>query len=230
MESQVVLHHAAKAVIRLFLAHVGAPPCPWLELASETSFSRFKRKVDDQLLRPRRRGVLEAEAAWVFLGRRNAFPDEELDDWTSAIENLAKFLRTFAERWLKESRVYNALKHGLAIVPGDAVFQLLDDDGKAVRLGEGASVELLEATPWEDDRRAWQITTRWLDVQESLALVEIACLMIESLWLVARHRYVAGVAEGRLFFPSGLKPTDLRGPRSSIHTFSWKLLEERRTR
>jgi hypothetical protein len=36
------------------------------------------------------------------------------------------------------------MKHGLAVIPGDALFRILDE-GKAVRLGEGASVEYLEA-------------------------------------------------------------------------------------
>ena len=51
----------------------------------------------------------------------------------------------FGGRWLKDSRVVNAMKHGLAVIPGDALFRILDDEGKAVRLGEGASVEYLEA-------------------------------------------------------------------------------------
>jgi hypothetical protein len=139
----------------------------------------------------------------------------------------------FAGRWLKDSRVFNAMKHGLAVIPGDALFQILDDEGKAVRLGEGTSVEYLEAREWEKDpggrrtRREWQTTTRWLDIQESLGLVEIGASMIDSLWVVAKHRYLDGDGEVQLFFPTGLKPDNLRGPRSPVHTFSWRLLEER---
>jgi hypothetical protein len=67
IESQVLLHHAAEALIRLFLAHVGNPPCPWFELSAETDFGNFKRRVQDQLVKPRRRGALEEEAAFVLL-------------------------------------------------------------------------------------------------------------------------------------------------------------------
>jgi hypothetical protein len=177
--------------------------------------------------------VLEAEAAFVLFGGRSPRPDEDAARWNDATENLARFLRVFAGRWLKNSHVFNAMKHGLAVIPGDALFQIVDDDGKAVRLGEGTSVEFLEAREWEKDhggrriRREWQTTTRWLDIQESLGLIEVGALMIDSLWLVAKHCYLAGEVEGRLFFPAGLKPDDIRGLRSLVHTFSWRLLEER---
>ena len=233
MESQVLLHHAAEALIRLFLAHAGSPPCPWFVLSAETNFSRFKKRVEDQLVKPRRREALEEEAAFILLGRRHLGPGEDPAKWSNATENLTMFLCVLAERWLKDSRVYNAMKHGLAVIPGDALFQILDDDGKAIRFGEGTSIEYLEPREWEKDergrrhRREWQTTIRWLDIQEALGLVEVAGLMIDSLWLVAKHRYLGNDAEGRLFFPAGLKPADLRGPRSSVQTFSWRLLEER---
>jgi hypothetical protein len=234
VDSQVLLHHVAEALIRLFLAHVGSPPCPWFELSAETDFGRFKQRVKDQLVKPRRRGALEEEAAFVLLGRRSPRPDEDAARWNDATENLARFLRVFAGRWLKDSHAFNAMKHGLAVIPGDALFQIVDDEGTAIGLGEGTSVEFLEAREWEKDhrgrptRREWQTTTRWLDIQESLGLVEIGVLMIDSLWLVAKYRYLKVDGEGQLFFPAGLTPDDLHGPRSSVHTFSWRLLEERR--
>jgi len=228
VESQVLLHSAAEALIRLLLAHAGSPPCPWFEVSSETSFRRFKKRVEDEVISPRRRGTFEEQVAVVLLGRRQPGPDDDPKRWKEATENLASFVRVLAERWLKDARLYNAMKHGLAVVPGDAVFQVLDDDDKAIRLGEGTSVEYLESTPWENDRRQWQTTTRWLDVRESLGLVEVACLMIDSLWLVAKYRYLRVGGEDRLFFPAGLKPADLRGPRSLVQAFSWRLLEERR--
>jgi len=51
--------------------------------------------------------------------------------------------------------------------------------------------------------------------------------MIDSLWVVAKHRYLDGDGDVQLFFPTGLKPENLRGSRSPVHTFSWRLLEER---
>lgn len=230
IESQVLLHHAAETVVRLFLAHRDYPPCPWVELAGETNFAKFKERVGKEITGVRRDGVLEDEAAWVFIGRRESGPDEDGERWADAKANLGSFLRTLAERWLNDARTYNSLKHGLAVIPGDAVFQLVGDDGNAVRLGEGTSVEILEAGPWVENRREWKVTTKWIDVQECLGLVEVSCLMISSLWQVARFRYLDAEDEGQIFFPAGLKPFDLRGKTSGLHTFSMSLLEEHRGR
>ncbi len=40
-ESQVLLHHAAEALLRLFLAHEGRPPCPWLRAGSLRASGRL---------------------------------------------------------------------------------------------------------------------------------------------------------------------------------------------
>jgi hypothetical protein len=227
-ESQVVLHHAAEAVIRLYLAHLGRPDCPWLELSRATNFREFKRRVADEIVELRRSGQLERSVAWVFLGRAEAQSQEDDEKWADVCTNLASFLRVLAGRWLDDARLYNALKHGLAVIPGDAVFQLIGDDGDAVRMGEGTSIELLEPTQWDEGRRQWQLTTKWLDVRESLGLIEVACMMIDSLWLVARHRYMGGPGEGELFYPLHFRPADLRSQVGAMRTFSLKLLEEQR--
>ncbi len=46
VESVVLLHHASEALVRLFLAHEGKPPCPWLEVA-RLRHAAFKQKVEE---------------------------------------------------------------------------------------------------------------------------------------------------------------------------------------
>lgn len=228
MESQVLLHHAAEAVLRLFLGHRDDVACPWLEIAADRDFARFKSRVDEEIIKPRRTGDLEGEVMWVFLGHRQPPPEADAEEWQSPAMNLTKFLRVLADRWLSEATVYNAIKHGLAIVPGEAVIQFAPEGGEMIRLGDGATVELLTSTPWKRGSREWSLTTRWLDVGGSLALVQVAQQMIDSLWYVARFRYANGEGGGRLFFPTDLSPTDLRGARGPIQTFSRRILSERR--
>lgn len=81
---------------------------------------------------------------------------------------------------------------------------------------------------WDDDRRVWSATTRWIDVSECLALVEVASHMISSLWQIARVRCAGADAGDSLFFPAELRPTDLREKTAGFRAFSIRLLEERR--
>ncbi|MDQ3580012.1 MAG: hypothetical protein M3443_20925, partial [Actinomycetota bacterium] len=46
IESTNLLHHAAECLLRLYLAHAGMPPCPWLEVARLRSPSEFKEAVE----------------------------------------------------------------------------------------------------------------------------------------------------------------------------------------
>ncbi|MDP9452601.1 MAG: hypothetical protein M3P97_04240 [Actinomycetota bacterium] len=49
-ETQVLLHHAAESLLRLYLAHEAhLSPCPWLSIAS-LSFKQFWRAVDDRFV------------------------------------------------------------------------------------------------------------------------------------------------------------------------------------
>jgi hypothetical protein len=164
--------------------------------------------------------------AWIFLGEAERGEDSEA--WSAAASNLALFLREFAERWLAESATYNALKHGLAVVPGNASLLVADDDGRGHSMAVGASIELLTAGRSVDGRRVWSATTRWIDISECLALVEVASHMISSLWQIARVRYAGADAGDPLFFPADLKPADLRGKTAPFREFSIRLLEERR--
>jgi hypothetical protein len=227
IESQVLLHHAAETLVRLYLAHRDDPPCPWLELSREKHFGSFKERVKAEIGR-RRTAALADEVAWTFLGRREAERSEDSEAWSAAASNLALFLRTFAERWLAESATYNALKHGLAAVPGNASLLVADDGGRGHPMADGASIELLAASPWVDGKRVWSATTRWIDISECLALVEVASHMISSLWQIARVRYVGADAGDPLFFPAELRQTDLREKTAGFREFSIRLLEERR--
>lgn len=44
-ESEVLCHHAGETLLRLYLAHAGAPPSPWLELSQIRSPEEFKKRV-----------------------------------------------------------------------------------------------------------------------------------------------------------------------------------------
>lgn len=229
IESQVLLHHAAEALIRLFIAHRASSPCPWLDIAGEKNFATFKDRVNAEIVKATA-STLAADVGFVFLGGRTA-PAEDADRWTAACENLGAFLKRLASDWLEDANLYNSAKHGLTVVPGSYTFDLGDEAGGMVRLGQGASLGYLESGPWDknSNTREWSLTTRWIDVSESIGLVHIACLMLGALWQLARVRYVDGDPPDKVFFPVDVDPRELRSPDSApMQRMSWTVLIEHR--
>lgn len=214
MESQVLLHQVSETLLRLFLAHWSSSGCPWLDLASERTPGKFKRRVEEEII-----GLplleLQEPVLFVFLGdaqlRPKALPVEA---WQRGIANLIAFLRSFASRWLEDAPLYNSLKHGLSVVPGEVqlAFAEQPDLSDARVFGHGTSVDFLDSEVSGPKRRAWKQTTRWLDVGESLALAEVAQHMIESMWLFGRARYAGGPVPKRLFVPTDIGPHTFRSP------------------
>lgn len=185
-DTEVLLHHAAETLLRLYHAHENLPPCPWLKMAEERSFAAFKGRVDklgEDLAAQRRHD----ELATVFFGtsdRAALHPEPREDLWHEGLENLVKWMSWYAQHFL-DANVYNAAKHGLAVQPGEAAFQLGDDE---LISRSGPAIEYLEVRD-EHGRRRWHRTTQWVDVGRSLAYVFMACRLIKRLMDVARARY-----------------------------------------
>jgi hypothetical protein len=217
-ESQVLLHQTAEALIRLFLAHADTPDCPWLEVALRTDFARFKRDVEGWILAPGREALLRDAVARVFTGQQS-IPTDAGIEWDRGVENLVRFVRRFAEIWLTDAPLYNSLKHGLAVIPSAAML-LIDSHV----MGDGASLASLEYDWRPGDVRDWSLVTRWIDLQESLALIEVGQQMIGVLWSIARARYANGSTEVALYLPT-VEPKDLRSPASPARRFKMPVLK-----
>ena len=136
--------------------------------------------------------------------------DTDLD----ASANLSRFLRSFADDWLNEAKSYNATKHGLTAIPGDAQLSIGVEGGEMVGIGYGDSLEHLSYGPWEENQRTWSVTTRWIRLEQAVGSTLIVGEMLKSLWSVARCRY--GLSEtyrtfrlsGSTFSIENLQETD----------------------
>jgi hypothetical protein len=211
IESQVLMHQASETLIRLFFAHAGRPECPWLEVARETNFALFKARVRTQLLEC---STLELTAVTrdVFLSIKPSALGLSTTDVDVAVANVTGFLTTLARRWLDEAHAYNSLKHGLAVVPSATSLSFTAEGTNDARLmGEGPTMAYLESER-DGTHREWKQTTRWLDVNEALALTQVARQMIDSLWQIGRARYDSGPKEVRLFVPVGINAQSFRTP------------------
>lgn len=213
VESQQLLHHASETVLRLFVVHASRGQVPWVTLASERSFSAFKRLVSEEFVdsEPSARLV-----GYVCLGSKTAPDGTDPGEWNNAIAGITAFLRRFAVIFLDDAPIYNAIKHGLGVSAGDAIVMI-----NGHQMGGGPSVDFPQSGEWEGDTRTWRLTTRWVDVGESLGLIRVATQMISSIWRVGRYRRIGGEAGGRLFYPVDLRPEELREPgRMPMRRFS----------
>lgn len=190
-ESQVLIHHIAEVLLRLFLAHRGDPPCPALELAYLRLPKEFKtalRGFLDEEERPRRNALME-----VFWGRSDVAHlarEQPEPDWESGAVAIERLLVHGAQRLLTEAPLYNAAKHGLAIATGRSALTI-DIDGVDLGMSTaGLNVEYLERVQRDEDGDRWRHTTRWIDEKTDIAVCYLWTHLIDSLWSVASNRYL----------------------------------------
>jgi hypothetical protein len=220
VESQALLHLAAETLLRMFLVHAEQSNVPWVPFRG-TPWRRFVALVQSILDTPPSPDLV----AFVCLGSRQRSDAVTEADWTGAVDGLTRFLRHLAAVFLEDANLYNCIKHGLGARGGEAQMIL----GSTV-FGDGPSVEFPEVTDWDaQDERVWSLTTRWVDVGESIALTHVAASMASSIWRVGRARLMGKPFEGRFFFPVELRPVAVRSQNRTPGTrVSWQHLSERK--
>ena len=149
------------------------------------------------------RETLQSDVAFAILGHSGDFTtaSEEILNHSS---NLARFLRLFASDWLAEAKSYNATKHGLTAIPGEANFSIGISPDEMIEIAYGDRLAHLSTKGWIDDRRDWAVTTRWIRKEQAVPSTYITIQMLRSLWSVARVRY--GLSENSA--PVELPPSD----------------------
>jgi hypothetical protein len=207
MESQILLHHTSEALLRLFIAHLGDPACPWYELASCQLPGQFKERVQSEILDSNDQ-LLRKRVAHLLLGRWEAGTDEH--DLAESSEGLAIFLRSFASIWLADAPLYNSLKHGLAVQPQRASLTLSFEDGDQIEMDSGIAFCFLESRKLEKSVSQWLEVSQWTDTPYALRMTNVACHMIASLWQVAKSRHGGDLEPFKAFNPGKLRPADLR--------------------
>lgn len=187
-EAEVLLHHVAEALLRLFFAHANAPQCPWLECARLRNFALFNKHVAD--FSSSGSGSQRERIAQVFLG---SVPGQDDTVGAEAVDSVQRLLKFLATRLLDDKNIYNAAKHGLAIVAGTASIVVDDDTGPPVFGHHGPSITYLEVSAEE---RRWRLTTRWVNTRQTILLTSLAVMQLHSLWVVARYKYTGVEASG----------------------------------
>jgi len=195
VESVNLLHHAAEALVRHYLAHRGAPACPWLDMARLRNFPLLKAAVSE-LGSQLESGTLPDDLVPVFYGPADSSTPAAKAVMARAEGGLSALLSYASALLLDEAGMYNAIKHGLAAVPGVRTFP--EAESQKLPAPRGGGTSLLTLQPKEDaGRRQWTRVVTFVDVDENIAMVELIGEQLENLWHVARTRYL-GVPLARL--------------------------------
>lgn len=192
IESVVLLHHAAEALLRLYFAHRDSSECPWLEVARLRVPSHFKKAVEAFL--PKAMDVDEAvKMLTVFRGNTDPEPlgiNLSPDEWSRQTTGLQMLMREAARRVLDEATMYNAAKHGLAVLSAE-IGTTLSVDGLPEGFdisNQGPSLTYLDLIGSGQERR-WAESLTWVNPEANMGLTFLIVRQIRALWNIARMRY-----------------------------------------
>jgi hypothetical protein len=195
-EAEVLFHHAAETLLRLYLAHEfapGKPPaCPWMHISRERSFSVFKARVAARFgsdTDPSDPEILAAVARVFYIvddpTQLTTDPVVPMERWNASISNIEGYLRGFAHEFLKRAPLYNAAKHGLALRPGEGSVSY----GGELIHAEGPMIQTLEIKE-RNGRPIWTMVNHWVEPDRQIVLTFQAVQLIERLWAAAQIRYL----------------------------------------
>jgi hypothetical protein len=212
-ETEVLGHHVGETLLRLYLAHEAIPPCPWLELSRLRNPGGFKEQVrqrfgpDTDVADPGHRDAV-ARVFYLSDSREGLAPPPPEAAWSESLAVIEEYLRHFARQFLGGASLYNAAKHGLAVMPGKRSARLGD---KPIISADGPSIEYLYVRDRGGGDLRWNRGTHWVRMDLQLALIIRACQIIEALWKAARYRYVPSTRGGgwNLSFIGRPGPVDL---------------------
>lgn len=197
VEGVVLFHHVAEALIRLVFAHEGRPNCPWARMVENRSVGDFARQVRTEICDPSLE-VVVTKLTPVLLLHEPGEPDPQVPE--VAVRNTVAIIRRIATLFLEETELYNSCKHGMSTAIGGTIMSVHLPLGVVVEASGGTLQYLRWAAETADGKGSLESVITWPDVEEHLALTYIATRLMQSIWSLARARYVdSGEANLYLF-------------------------------
>lgn len=192
MEAVTIVHHASEALLRLYFAHIDYPECPWLGMSTSTDFAGFKRRVNDARLA----GFDHKDIAAIFLG--GADPTDAgikmgKGKFAETVEALEGLLIECANRFLDDSFLYNAVKHGMTAIDTDAKMKWVGGNGEQITMLDGFVHGYLHKKlhPMATQKDgSWFLSLADSNPERDLAVTTVITYALDSLWDVARRRYM----------------------------------------
>jgi hypothetical protein len=193
LEGMLILHHASEALLRLCLAHWKDAQCPWWEMTRLRQPGAFPKGVR------RLAAALDTDEGMAELLRVVSWTGDEAvmaasgtwateDGWSRHRDGLRELIRACCATVLDGADLYNAGKHGLAILPGESAFKIGDGEMLAE---SGPSLTVIEQTIVDGQAR-WSKAIHWAKFQRNMALIALITQAIGSLWECGKQRRVGG--------------------------------------
>lgn len=199
LESTLVVHQAAETLLRLCLAHWDNALCPWWELtklrdrgAFPTGVKRIKNSLQsdetlDELLHivswSGDKAVMDASGTW-----------KHPDGWERHRDGLRDLIEYCCDLILDGAELYNAGKHGLAILPEEVEFKI--NDGKILS-ASGPALTVIQQVNSGNERR-WARVTHWVKYQQSIVMCGLISSAMRSLWECGKQRRIGGADESKI--------------------------------
>jgi hypothetical protein len=121
-------------------------------------------------------------------------------------------MKHFAEWFLDDAHIWNSVKHGLAVQPGEPTMKVTtpadEAEGRQPPLihASGPGVTYLEERWTYDgerrDQKLWHVGTRWLrpfTLAHLMGEIHVACMFLRSIRQVGRIRYLSEPQKLRIY-------------------------------
>lgn len=175
LELVALRQHAAEVLFRLFWVHAHQEPCPWIALARFRNPGDLKGAIEKYLSGAlwrdnNERRKLHARSVWgISAVDENGSVRQRLD---KSVDAVAEWIAT-AAKIVKDAPLYNAYKHGLAVV-GSKPFALTlgspDKPEDPLTMDGSAGFAYINRTIDESHlRHYWQLVTEPVDFEATAA-------------------------------------------------------------
>ncbi len=122
------------------------------------------------------------------MGRQAREDDAEFE---SALAATASLLWLLAHELKRDSALYNSIKHGMTVQAGGLGLEIRVDGEQLSELsGGGPAIVYVDRRKSSPSEWTWSEETRWVNPERSMVLADTICKLLDSLWAIARTRYV----------------------------------------
>lgn len=193
LELSTMYYHCIETFLRLFLAHISLPSCPWLEISRETDFRKFKQTVSELLEDKFKYNDSHFTALenflYVFYGdyQEDYFEKHNISR-DEAKEILMKWVKWAAKDFISVYD-YNAFKHGLAVFTDVHGISFSHSDNIPVFEEQGDALRFI-AKKKKKERWVWEKKYVFTPLDFRAVAINIYSGLINNLLTVGRVTYL----------------------------------------